>query len=109
MSHMCRSEQVRQVNIRYLYEGRSGFYFPEVDLARNSSNEDLKERTQCYSEKQNVYQTLRERNQWNLNSNSIAINWHVTQLFHPKFFHLSLELNSEHGNQTVSIKILKTF
>lgn len=29
------------------------------------------------------------------------------QPFHPKFFHFSLGLKSEHGNQIVSVKILK--
>lgn len=40
---MCRSVQVRQVNARYIYEGCFSFYFLVVDLARNSSDQDLKE------------------------------------------------------------------
>lgn len=43
MSHMCRSVQVQQVNSHYIYEGRFSFYLLEVDLARNSSAQDLKE------------------------------------------------------------------
>lgn len=35
--------QVPQVNTSYIYEGRFSFYFLEVDLARNSSDQELKE------------------------------------------------------------------